>query len=173
MPTAPLDESSLLMQQLARIEDAIKALPVVIARIDMLNDSTCKLERAFQEAIRELRQQDAEQKQAIESIRLHLSELMVDLDGLSSTFQEMRLEVPKISRRLDNLVDSHNLLNLRVTNIERGDDVGKVEQRLEMLNADFMEWKPWWRATKWALAILGGCLLAALFSFFWTLLRGG
>ncbi len=165
--TQNLNAMQMLMAQLERIERSIETLPALLARIEALTESTNSLEKALRETSQELRENDAEQRREIQSLRLRQSEISACVAGVSSGLSDARNDIKGNRERID-----------KVSRVAEGSakllDNGMTCPSLDAIDDELDSWRPWLAGLRWFLMIAGGILAVAIVGgILWAVVQSG
>lgn len=178
-----------ISRQLDSLQENLKVLPRLEAQVEVLAGTTHELSISLQANTTELRARDATQAEELSNLKLLVSQITAGLGGLSTTVADLKVELSKRVSDLEKQVKA-----LFDTILRHGDRVSKLDDRVKALETaskdckriDAIEaeaaatkefiinWTPWLKGLKWALTIVGGMLVTALFAaIIWALIQSG
>ena len=146
--TQPLDPLHMIEERLNQISTDIRPLPGLLARVEAQVEATSRLEISLKDSNAEFRKRDDEKQKAIQDVQVRIAEIIASIAVLSSALNDTKANVP---RRMD-----------------------EISNRVEKVETELDELRPWVHGVRWAAMIIGGALLLALFGgLLWAFVQSG
>ena len=182
-PTAPLDPLTMIVSQLRSITKDIKALPLVVARLEALTELTRQMENTWRESAAEFRERGEKQQQQIQAILLHqhgldaaLSSQIINLDKLQRAHDVGTTQLFINNQRAASALDAISALKAKVDELKikveifdpgARQKISDIHARLERGDATFERWRPWLAALKWVTLAAAVVVIALLVGAAW------
>lgn len=164
------DVSELILDQLRKINEEVRRMPKLEARVEAMRDATQQLETAMRETTAGLRMQGEAHSKLIGELQLQVHQAVAALTAVSGDMQGLSARVKDLERQVQALFTQQQTLSRETRETDEclsdyQDIKGQVKTLSEIVQTlveqmkVMLDYTPWLRVLKYFLVTAGGLMV--------------
>ncbi|MBN2391658.1 MAG: hypothetical protein JXR84_13115 [Anaerolineae bacterium] len=164
------DINDLILDQLRKINEEVRRMPKIEARVEAMRDATQQLETAMRETTAGLRMQGEAHSKMISELQLQVHQAVAALTAVSGDMQELTARVKDLERQVQALFTQQQTLSRETRETDeclsdyhdiksQVKTLSEVVQTLVEQMKVVLDYIPWLRVLKYFLVTAGGLVV--------------